>query len=249
MKPDLNNKSLERYSRQIILKDIGIIGQTKILKAKVLIVGLGGLGCPIADYLTRSGVGILGVLDFDSVNLSNIHRQSLFYTSDLGKHKVDVVHKKLKKINSIVKIQKHKIKISKENVKKILKNYDIIIDGSDNFKTKFLLNEAAIKLRKYFISGSISKFDGHIFTFNFKNKKEPCLKCFYQSMPSDNIMNCETEGILGPIAGIVGNIQANEALKIILDIGKNLSSNILIIDLKDLSFRKVKFVKKKPCVC
>ena len=249
MKPDLNNKSLERYSRQIILKDIGIVGQRKILKSKVLIVGLGGLGCPVADYLTRSGVGNLGVLDFDSVNLSNIHRQSLFYTSDLGKHKVDVVYKKLKKINSIVKIKKHKIKISKKNVQKVLKDYDIIIDGSDNFKTKFLLNEAAIKLRKYFISGSISKFDGHIFTFNFKKKKEPCLKCFYQSMPSDNIMNCETEGILGPIAGIVGNIQANEALKVILDIGKNLSSNILIIDLKDLSFRKVKFVKKKPCVC
>ena len=250
MKPDLNNKSLERYSRQIILKDIGIVGQRKILKSKVLIVGLGGLGCPVADYLTRSGVGNLGVLDFDSVNLSNIHRQSLFYTSDLGKHKVDVVYKKLKKINSIVKIKKHKIKISKKNVQKVLKDYDIIIDGSDNFKTKFLLNEAAIKLRKYFISGSISKFDGHIFTFNFKNKKDPCLRCFYQEESiSDDILNCEYEGILGTVAGIVGTMQANEILKKILNIGQNLERSILIIDLLNLNFRKVKINKRKKCKC
>ncbi len=249
MKKNLNNKSLERYSRQIILKDIGIIGQTKILKSKVLVVGLGGLGCPVADYLARSGVGNLGIIDFDKVSLSNIHRQSLFYSSDVGKYKVDVVFKNLKKINTLIKIKKYKLKISKTNIKTIFQNYDIIVDGSDNFNTKFLLNKEALKLRKFFVSASISKFDGHIFSFNFKNKKEPCLKCFYQSNLPDKILNCEAEGILGPIAGIVGNIQANEVLKIILSIGKNLSSNILIINLKDLTFRKVKFFKKKKCIC
>ena len=245
----LNKNQIERFSRQIILKNIGAIGQKKIIHSKVLIVGMGGLGCPVAEFLARAGVGSLGIVDYDNVNLSNIHRQSLYDNSDLNKSKVSIAKKKLKKINSKTKVICHKVKLNENNFNKIVKNYNYIVDGSDNFKTKFLLNEAAIKLRKYFISGSISKFDGHIFTFNFKKKKEPCLKCFYQSMPSDNIMNCETEGILGPIAGIVGNIQANEALKVILDIGKNLSSNILIIDLKDLSFRKVKFVKKKPCVC
>ncbi len=249
MKTKINNKYLERYSRQIILKDVGVLGQKKISNSKILIVGVGGLGCPAADYLSRSGVGTIGIADFDKINLSNIHRQSLYYSSDVGKFKVDVLYKKLMKINPLVKVNKYKMKINNKNIKKIAKNYDLIIDGSDNFNTKFLLNQISKKLKKFFISGAISKFDGHVFTFNFKNKNEPCLKCFYQSLPSDEILNCEAEGILGPIAGIVGNIQANEALKRILNIGKNLSSNILIINLKNLDFRKAKFKKKNNCLC
>ena len=249
MKIKINNRYLERYSRQIILKDVGILGQKKISNSKILIVGVGGLGCPAADYLSRSGVGTIGIADFDKINLSNIHRQSLYYSSDVGKFKVDVLYKKLMKINPLVKVNKYKMKINNKNIKKIAKNYDLIIDGSDNFNTKFLLNQISKKLKKFFISGAISKFDGHVFTFDFKNKNEPCLKCFYQSLPSDEILNCEAEGILGPIAGIVGNIQANEALKRILNIGKNLSSNILIINLKNLDFRKAKFKKKNNCLC
>ena len=249
MKIKINNKYLERYSRQIILKDVGVLGQKKISNSKILIVGVGGLGCPAADYLSRSGVGTIGIADFDKINLSNIHRQSLYYSSDVGKFKVDVLYKKLMKINPLVKVNKYKMKINNKNIKKIAKNYDLIIDGSDNFNTKFLLNQISKKLKKFFISGAISKFDGHVFTFDFKNKNEPCLKCFYQSLPSDEILNCEAEGILGPTAGIVGNIQANEALKRILNIGKNLSSNILIINLKNLDFRKAKFKKKNNCLC
>ncbi len=249
MKIKINNRYLERYSRQIILKDVGILGQKKISNSKILIVGIGGLGCPAADYLSRSGVGTIGIADFDKINLSNIHRQSLYYSSDVGKFKVDVLYKNLIKINPLIKVNKYKMKINNKNIKKIAKKYDLIIDGSDNFNTKFLLNEISKKLKKFFISGAISKFDGHVFTFNFKNENEPCLKCFYQSLPSDEILNCETEGVLGPIAGIVGNIQANEALKSILNIGKNLSSNILIINLKNLDFRKAKFKKKNNCLC
>ena len=250
MKKNLNNKSLERYSRQIILKDIGIIGQTKILKSKVLVVGLGGLGCPVADYLARSGVGNLGIIDFDKVSLSNIHRQSLFYSSDVGKYKVDVVFKNLKKINTLIKIKKYKLKISKTNIKTIFQNYDIIVDGSDNFNTKFLLNKEALKLRKFFVSASISKFDGHIFSFDFKNKKNPCLRCFFQeNNVSDDILNCEYEGVLGTVAGTIGIIQANEILKQILNIGKNLNGQILIFDLLNLNFRKVKLTKLKDCLC
>ena len=242
-------KFLERYSRQIILKDIGILGQKLISKAKILVVGAGGLGCPIAEYLSRAGIGTLGIVDFDKVQLSNIHRQSMYNTKDIGKFKVDVVQKKIKLINPLVKIKKIKKKINEKNIKNIVSEFDIIVDGSDNFKTKFLLNKYSIKFKKFYISGAISKFDGHIFTFNFKNKNEPCLRCFYQTEPSDDILNCETEGILGPVAAVVANIQANEVIKKILNIGNNLKNHILIVNLKNLNFRKVKFNKKRNCIC
>ena len=242
-------KFLERYSRQIILKDIGILGQKLISKAKILVVGAGGLGCPIAEYLSRAGIGTLGIVDFDKVQLSNIHRQSMYNTKDIGKFKVDVVQKKIKLINPLVKIKKIKKKINEKNIKNIVSKFDIIVDGSDNFKTKFLLNKYSIKFKKFYISGAISKFDGHIFTFNFKNKNEPCLRCFYQTEPSDDILNCETEGILGPVAAVVANIQANEVIKKILNIGNNLKDHILIVNLKNLNFRKVKFNKKRNCIC
>ena len=242
-------KFLERYSRQIILKDIGILGQKLISKAKILVVGAGGLGCPIAEYLSRAGIGTLGIVDFDKVQLSNIHRQSMYNTKDIGKFKVDVVQKKIKLINPLVKIKKIKKKINEKNIKNIVSKFDIIVDGSDNFKTKFLLNKYSIKFKKFYISGAISKFDGHIFTFNFKNKSEPCLRCFYQTEPSDDILNCETEGILGPVAAVVANIQANEVIKKILNIGNNLKNHILIVNLKNLNFRKVKFNKKRNCIC
>jgi len=242
-------KFLERYSRQIILKDIGILGQKLISKAKILVVGAGGLGCPIAEYLSRAGIGTLGIVDFDKVQLSNIHRQSMYNTKDIGKFKVDVVQKKIKLINPLVKIKKIRKKINEKNIKNIVSKFDIIVDGSDNFKTKFLLNKYSIKFKKFYISGAISKFDGHIFTFNFKNKNEPCLRCFYQTEPSDDILNCETEGILGPVAAVVANIQANEVIKKILNIGNNLKNHILIVNLKNLNFRKVKFNKKNNCIC
>ena len=249
MKDILNKNHIERYSRQIILKDVGIIGQKKICKSKVLIVGAGGLGCPIADYLSRAGVGTIGIADFDKVNLSNIHRQNLYDSKDVGKYKVDVVKKKIKLINSFIKIKTYKKKITNKNLNNIIKNFSIIVDGSDNFKTKFLLNKYSIKYKKNLIVGAISKFDGHVFTFDFKDKKTPCLKCFYQSEPSDEILNCETEGIMGPVAGIIGNIQANEVLKKILKIGKDLNNCILILNLLTLNFRKVTFKKKKKCLC
>ena len=249
MKNILNKKLIERYSRQLVLKDVGTIGQKIIIKSKVLVVGAGGLGCPVIDYLSRAGVGNIGIIDDDKVNISNIHRQSLYDSSDIGKPKVIVLKKKIKLINPLVKIKIFKERIGKENIKKIFKNYDFIVDGSDNFKTKFLLNKYSLKYKKILIVGAISKMDGHIFTFDFKNKTDPCLKCFFQTEPSDEILNCEYEGILGPVAGIVGNIQAIEVLKKILKIGDKSSKKILILDLNKLNFRKVEFNKKKNCIC
>ena len=246
----LNKTQIERFSRQIILKNIGILGQKKIIQSKVLIIGMGGLGCPVAEFLGRAGVGSLGIVDYDNVNLSNIHRQSLYDNSDLYKSKVSIAKKKLKKINSKTKVICHKVKLNENNFNKIVKNYNYIVDGSDNFKTKFLINDFCIKSKKFLVTGAISKFDGHIFTFNFKDKKTPCLRCFFQEDKiSDDILNCEYEGILGTIASIIGTIQANEILKKILNIGKNLNGFILILDLLNLNFRKVKLNKRKVCLC
>ena len=242
MKNGLNKSQIERFSRQLVLKNIGAKGQKKILSSKVLIVGVGGLGCPAAENLVRAGVGTVGLIDNDIVNLSNIHRQSLFSSKDIKKQKVNVAAKKLKEINPLTKIETYKLRLNEKNIKNIIKDYELIIDGSDNFKTKFLINDYCIKLKKKLVTGAISKFDGHVFTFDFKDKKTLSLKNFYQEKEiSDDIFNCEFDGVLGTTATIVGATQANEALKLIMEIGKNLKNQILIIDLLNLSFRKVKF--------
>ena len=242
MKKILNKSQIERFSRQLILKDIGATGQKKILSSKVLVVGVGGLGCPAAENLVRAGIGTIGLIDNDVVNLSNIHRQSLFSSKDVKKLKVNVAEKKLKEINPYTKIKTYKTRLSQNNIEKIIKNYELIIDGSDNFKTKFLINDYCIKLKKKLVTGAISKFDGHIFTFDFMDKKTVSLINFYQEKEvSDDILNCEFEGVVGTTATIVGAAQANEALKLIMQIGKNLKNQILILDLLNLNFRKVEF--------
>ena len=245
----LSNAQIERYSRQIILKKIGLTGQKKLLKSKVLIVGAGGLGSPIALYLAASGIGTIGIIDNDKVEISNKQRQIIFNSSDIKKNKSIVAAKKLKKINPNINILYFKNKLKKENINKILKNFDVIADGSDNFKTRFLVNDYCLKNKKILVIGAISKFDGHIYTFNFLKKKSPCLRCFIPRMPSNNEDNCEYEGVLGPLAGIIGSIQANEIIKEILGIGESLCGSILIINSLNLIFRKVKLKKRFKCYC
>jgi len=250
MKKKLNKNLIERYSRQIVLKDIGTLGQKKIFSSKILIVGAGGLGSPVAEFLTRAGVSTIGIVDNDKINLSNLHRQSLYGMADIGKNKVFIVKKKLNNINKNTKVNVYNFRLNNKNFIKIINKYDLIVDGSDNFKTKFLLNDFCLKYKKILITGAISKFDGHIFSFNFKNKKLPCLRCFFQeSEINEDLLNCESEGILGTVAGIVGIIQANEVLKKILNIGKNLNGFILILDMLNLTFRKAKITKRKSCIC
>ena len=250
MSSKLSKNQLEKYSRQIILKNIGILGQKKIFNSKILIIGMGGLGCPVAEFLTRSGVGSLGIVDHDLVSLSNIHRQTLYDEKDLGKLKVKAAKKKLANINPKTKINIYNFKLDKKKFKKIIKNYDYIVDGTDNFETKFLINDISLKYKKFLVTGAISKFDGHIFTLDFNNKKNPCLRCFYQEETiSDDILNCEYEGILWTVAGIIGTMQANEVIKNILNIGKDLNGYILILDFLNLNFRKVKFNRRKKCIC
>ena len=245
----LNKNYLNRYSRQIVLKNIGISGQKKISSSKIFVVGAGGLGCPITDLLCRAGVGEIGIIDHDKVSLSNLNRQTLFTTTDINKYKVDVLKKKLKTINPLVKVNIFKKKITQSNIKNLISKYHIIVDASDNFKTKFLLNEKSVQYKKKLIVGAISRFDGHIFTFDFNKNTTACLKCFYQEMPPDEILNCEQEGILGATASLVGSLQANEILKIILGSKNILENSILILNTLNLKFRLVKFKKLKKCIC
>ena len=246
MSTKLSKIEIEKFSRQIILKNIGALGQRKIQDAKVLIIGMGGLGCPAAEFLTRSGIGTLGIVDHDRVSLSNIHRQTLYTEKDVNKSKVKIAKKKLNEINSKTKINIFNYKLNKIKFNKIIKNYDYIVDGTDNFESKFLINDISLDYKKFLVVGAISKFDGHIFSFDFKNKNNPSLRDFYQEeVVTDDILNCEYDGILGTVAGIVGTMQANEILRKILNIGQNLNGFILILDLLNLNIRRVKLKKRK----
>ena len=243
-------KQIERYSRQIILKKIGIVGQKKLLKSSVLIIGAGGLGSPVAIYLAALGIGKIGIVDKDSVELSNLSRQIIFTTNDIKKNKSSTAISKLKKINPDIKLQSFNKNLAIKNINKIAKKFDLIVDGSDNFRTRFLINDYCLKNKKILVSGAISKFDGQVYTFNFSKKKSPCLRCFIPRMPRNpDIDNCEYEGVLGTLGGIIGSIQANEVVKEILKIGDTLCGSILIIDALKLTFRKVKLNKRSDCYC
>jgi len=243
-------KQIERYSRQIILKKIGIVGQKKLLKSSVLIIGAGGLGSPVAIYLAALGIGKIGIVDKDSVELSNLSRQIIFTTNDIKKNKSSTAISKLKKINPDIKLQSFNKNLAIKNINKIAKKFDLIVDGSDNFRTRFLINDYCLKNKKILVSGAISKFDGQVYTFNFSKKKSPCLRCFIPTMPRNpDIDNCEYEGVLGPLAGIIGSIQANEVVKEILGIENSLCGYILIVDALKLTFRKVKLNKRSGCYC
>ena len=241
----LGSNELLRYSKQIVLKKIGIIGQKKISSARVLVVGVGGLGCPLAIYLANTGIGNIGLIDDDRVDLSNLNRQIIFNSTDIGKLKVAQAKKVLNKINKKIKVSAYKNRLTKMNIEKILKNYDIICDCSDNFTTRYLLNDYSLKKKKILISAAINKFDAHIFNFNFK-KKIPCYRCFMPEMPSlDN--KCDAEGILPTVAGIAGTLQANEVIKSIIDKKNELVGKMIVFNTHDLNFRKIKLSKNFNC--
>ena len=245
-----NKKKIERYSRQIILKKIGVIGQKKLLRSSILIVGAGGLGSPVAIYLAALGVGKIGVIDKDNVELSNLTRQIIFQTNDIKKSKASTAIKKMKKINPDIKLKHFKSELTKKNINFVAKKYNLIIDGSDNFRTRFLINDYCVRNKKILISGAISKFEGQVYTFNFHKRNSPCLRCFIPTVPRNpDIDNCEYEGILGTLGGVVGSIQANEVIKEILGIGNTLCGQILIVDMLKLTFRKVKLNKRSDCFC
>ena len=236
----------KRFEKQIILKKIGISGQKKIEKAKVLIIGVGGLGCPLLAYLASSGVCNIGLVDHDKVETSNLNRQILFNSSDLGKYKVIQARAKIKKIYNKVKIKIFKKKITLDNIEAVIKNYDIICDGTDNFNTRYLVNDFCKKNKKILISAAISQFDGQLFKFDFK-KNGPCFRCFMPEKPFQE-NSCGEEGIFSPVAGIMGSYQANEVLKSILGLKENLDNSFLIFNSLKMLLRKIKIKINPKCV-
>tara|TARA_B100000029_G_scaffold488803_1_gene545781 strand:- start:1173 stop:1934 length:762 start_codon:yes stop_codon:yes gene_type:complete len=244
-KPSIKSSDFQKYYKQLILKKIGVAGQKKILKAKVLVVGAGGLGCPLILYLAYSGVGNLGIVDHDKIELSNLSRQVLFTKKDIGKFKTHISKKVAKKINKKIFVQTFTKKINEKNINKIAKNYQIICDGTDNFETRFLINDYCLKNKKILISSAISRFDGQLFHFDFR-KKTPCFRCFMPETTNENL-NCESDGIMTTLAGVAGSLQANEVIKTILNTKNNLSGNIMIFNSLSSNFRKVKLLKNPNC--
>ncbi len=236
----------KRFEKQIIIKKIGLSGQKKIFLSKVLIVGTGGLGCPLITYLAASGVGEIGILDFDKVEVSNLNRQTLYGSNDLGKFKVFQAKKHINKINKKIKIIAYNKKLTSKNIKSIFNKFDVICDGTDNYDTRYLINDYCVKNKKILISAAISKFDGHLFKFNFK-KKGPCYRCFMPEKPTEE-NNCQTEGIFSPVAGIMGSLQANEVLKSILNTKDFLINHMLVFDSLKTEFKKLKISINPKCI-
>ena len=242
---NFNLKDFKRFEKQIVLKKVGISGQKKIFSSKVLIVGIGGLGCPLLTYLAVSGVGTIGIVDYDKVEISNLNRQTLFAPSDIGKFKVNQARSKISKLNKKINIKVYKKKVTSKNIKSIISKFDIICDGTDNYETRYLINDQCKKNRKILISAAISKYDGHLYKFNFK-KKTSCYRCFMPEKPSNEV-NCQSDGIFSPVAGVLGSLQANEVLKSILNFKDNLNNQMIIFDSVDSNFRKVKLTLNPKC--
>lgn len=223
----LTDKEIAYYSRQLLVEEIGMSGQLKLKQAKVLIIGAGGLGCPLLQYITASGVGTIGIIDGDTVDVSNLHRQILFDVNSIGKNKAVESKNKLKALNPYIEIEAFPIRLEAENALEIVQNYDIIVDCSDNYATRFLVNDACVLLQKSLIYGSIYRFEGQVSVFNFQNG--PTYRCLFPELPSEeSTTNCSLSGVIGVLPGIIGVLQANEVIKIITGIGEVLSGKLLV---------------------
>ena len=243
----LTDEQIQRYSRQIILPGMGGKGQRKLAQAKVFIMGAGGLGSPAALYLAAAGVGTIGLADSDCVDLSNLQRQILHRTSDVGHLKVESGRKTLESLNPDVTVRTYPKRVTSANVREIVRDYDLVLDGSDNFPTRFLVNDACYFERKTLISGAILRFEGQLSTFK-PHADGPCYRCLLdEPPPPGHVPSCQEAGVLGAVAGIIGLFQANEALKEILGIGESMSGRFLLFNALDLSFTEMKIRKNPMC--
>ena len=238
-----------RYSRHLILPEIGEEGQKKLLQAKVLIIGAGGLGSPLGLYLAAAGVGTIGLVDFDVVDLSNLQRQILHTSDEIGKPKLDSAEKRIKGMNPDTRVVKYPVKVSSENAFEIIRDYDVVVDGTDNFPTRYLVNDACVFLNKPNIYGSIFRFEGQATVF--KPKTGPCYRCLYPEPPPPGMVpSCAEGGVLGILPGVIGVIQATEAVKLIIGKGKPLIGRLLLYDALEMTFRTLKLHRDKNCpVC
>jgi adenylyltransferase/sulfurtransferase len=247
--PELTQDDLSRYSRHLILPEVGVEGQRKLKAARVLCVGTGGLGSPLALYLAAAGVGTLGLVDFDVVDASNLQRQIIHSTADIGRKKLDSAEEKLKALNPALNVVKHDTLLSSANALDILKDYDVVADGTDNFPTRYLVNDACVLLGKPNAYGSIFRFEGQASVFGAKDG--PCYRCLYPEPPPPGLVpSCAEGGVLGILPGLIGVIQATEAIKLILGVGKPLIGRLLLVDALKMRFRELRLRKNPECpVC
>ncbi len=246
---DFTEEQLKRYSRHIILPEVGGKGQTKISNAKVLMIGAGGLGCPVGYYLAAAGVGTIGVVDNDEVELSNLQRQIAHSVKTIGVNKAESLKQTFEALNSDVNVVAIKERINSENILDIMKDYDIVVDGTDNFPTRYLINDACVMLKKPLVSGAILRFEGQVTTI--LPGEGHCYRCLFEEPPPAGLVpSCQEAGVLGVLPGVIGALQATEVLKLIIGKGKPLTGTLLIYDALGVNFRKVKVPKNKDCpVC
>ena len=242
----LSQKEYQRYARHLALKEVGEAGQLKLKSARVLLVGLGGLGCPVAQYLAAAGVGHLGLVEYDVVDFSNLQRQVLHSESSVGSSKCASAVQRLNDLNSDIEIKVHELELAEANARELVADYDIVVDGTDNFSTRYLLNDACVLERKPYVSAAIFKFEGQLSVFNYKGG--PCYRCIYPtSPPAELIPNCAEGGVLGALPGVMGTLQAMETIKIILELGEVSSGYLLLYDALGLNFRRMKIKPHEEC--
>jgi molybdopterin/thiamine biosynthesis adenylyltransferase len=246
---ELTEPQIRRYARHIVLAEIGGVGQARLIAARVLVIGAGGLGAPLLQYLAAAGIGTLGVIDHDRVDLSNLQRQVIHRTTDIGVSKVESARRALLDINPEVEVIAHDERLTADNARRIVDGYDIVADGSDNFATRYLLNDVCFHLKKILVSAAILRFDGQISTYKaWQGAGHPCLRCIFPAAPSeDAVPSCAQAGVLGALAGTLGALQASEVVKEILGIGRSLSGRLLMYDALAGSFDEMAIAKRADC--
>ena len=243
---EFTDEQIERYSRHIILPEVGGSGQQKMLDARILLLGAGGLGSPAAYYLAAAGIGNLGIVDFDKVDLSNLQRQIIHSTERIGMLKTESAKKTIQALNPDVNVTLYNEKMDSNNIMSLIKDYDYVVDGSDNFPTRYLVNDACVMKNKTLIHGSIYRFEGQVTVF--KPGDGPCYRCLYPEPPPPGMVpNCQEGGVLGVLAGVIGNLQVVEVLKLILGIGKPLVGKLLIYDALNTEFRSLRLRRDANC--
>ncbi len=244
---DFSDDQIDRYARHLVLPEIGEHGQERLLNARVLVIGAGGLGSPLLLYLAAAGVGTLGIVDDDVVDLSNLQRQVLHDTANLGMAKVESARRRIAEINPEVKVEAHNLRLSPDNALDLIARYDLVADGSDNFPTRYLANDACHLAKKTLVSAAIMRFDGQLSTFKAHDGKTPCYRCLFGPQPGDPKESCADVGVLGALAGTLGALQANEVVKEILGIGTSLAGSLVLFDSLETTFRKVKVPRDPDC--
>ncbi|MFK7866678.1 MAG: ThiF family adenylyltransferase [Alphaproteobacteria bacterium] len=243
----LNDDQLERYARHVILKEVGEEGQAKLLKSKVLMIGAGGLGSPVLLYLAAAGIGTIGIVDHDVVDLSNLQRQIIHHSETIGAAKVQSAAEQIALINPEIKIEAHRLRLNADNIDGLVANYDLIIDGSDNFQTRYAVNDAAIRAQKTLVSAAVVRFEGQLSTYR-PQFGGPCYRCVFPNPPPNNLLSrCDTVGIFGAIAGVMGSLQATEVIKELLGLGNSMQGRLLLYDALAQEFNEIQITKSSAC--